>query len=83
MSQDQPLAAILNPIYKMPLLEILLELVRLPYEAGKQVDESSLVGQSELDRKSRRFWKWFAWILTAVILGVPVALWVLWRIFVK
>jgi hypothetical protein len=69
--------------FKMPLLDILLELVRLPYDAGKQFDEASLVGQSELDRKSRRFWKWVAWVLTAVIVFVPIALWILWRIYVN
>lgn len=64
----------------MPILEALLYIVRLPFEAGKQLDEVSGVGQSEWDRNSRRFWKWFAWIATAIIVGTPLALWILWLI---
>jgi hypothetical protein len=66
----------------MPLLELLIELVRLPYEAGKQMNESSILGQSDMDRQSRRFWKSFAWIMTAIILSIPIALWVFWRVFI-
>ena len=62
----------------MSILEALIYIVRFPYEAGKQLDEESGVGLSEQDRKSRRFWKWFAWIATAVILSVPLAIWILW-----
>ena len=61
------------------LLEALIDLVRLPYEAGRRIDEASLVGPSEWDRKSRRFWKWFAWILTSILIGVPLAVWCWWR----
>jgi len=64
----------------MSILEALIYIVRFPYEAGKQLDEESGVSQSEEDRKSRRFWKWFAWIATAIILGVPLALGILWLI---
>jgi hypothetical protein len=64
----------------MSILEALIHIVRFPYEAGKQLDEESRVGQSEQDRKSRRFWKWFAWIATAIILSVPLAIWILWRV---
>jgi hypothetical protein len=65
----------------MSILEILLYVVHLPDEAGKLTDEGSVVGQSEWDRKSRRFWKWFAWIGTAIILGIPLVVWILWFAF--
>jgi hypothetical protein len=64
----------------MSILEALIYIVRFPYEAGKKLDEESRVGQSEEDRKSRQFWKWFAWIATAIILSVPLAILILWLI---
>jgi hypothetical protein len=67
----------------MLILELLIAIVRLPYEAGKQLDEASGMGQSEWDRKSRRFWKWFAWIATAILLGIPLSLWLLWLIIAR
>jgi hypothetical protein len=42
--------------------------------------EDSTVGQSEWDRKSIRFWKWFAWIMTSILVGVPVAAWLAWKL---
>lgn len=56
----------------MSLLEVLIYVVRFPYEAGKELDE---------DRKSRRFWKWFAWVATGIILAIPLALGLWWLIF--
>lgn len=64
----------------MSLLEVLIYVVRFPYEAGKELDEASGVGQSEWDRKSRRFWKWFAWVATGIILAIPLALGLWWLI---
>ena len=64
----------------MTILEALISIVRAPYEAGKELDEVSGVGQSEWDRKSRRFWKWFAWIGTAIILSISLGIWLLWLI---
>jgi hypothetical protein len=57
------------------MLYEIITLIRAPYEAAKQQAENSTVGQSEWDRRSIRFWKWFAWIVTSIIVGVPIAAW--------
>jgi hypothetical protein len=58
----------------MFLLEALIWLVRLPFEAGKQLDEESQVGQSDWDRRSRKFWRCFAWVMTAFISAIVIAI---------
>lgn len=65
------------------MLYEIIELIRLPYEAAKRQAEDSIVGQSELDKSSMRFWKWFAWILTSIIIGIPVAAWIAWKLIIK
>lgn len=57
----------------MSLLEALIWLIRLPFDAGRQLDEESLVGQSEWDRRSRKFWRSFAWIMTAILVSISLA----------
>lgn len=63
----------------MTLLDLLIDLVRLPYESLKRLRDESSVGASEEDRKSLRLWKWVAWIGTALILGVPLVLWLVFK----
>lgn len=65
----------------MDLIGALIELVRLPFEAAKRMNEESSVGQSDLDRKSLRFWKWFAWIATAIIICIAFSGWLVWNHF--
>ncbi len=62
------------------MLYEIIELIRAPYEAAKRQAEDSTVGQSEWDRKSIKFWKWFAWIMTSILVGVPVAVWLAWKL---
>lgn len=64
------------------MLYELIELIRLPYEAAERQAEDSIVGQSEWDKSSMRFWKWFAWILTSIIIGIPVAAWIAWKLII-
>lgn len=67
----------------MSILEALIYIVRFPYEAAKQQGKESILGQSEWDKKSLRFWKWFAWIGTSIIIGIPLALWIAWLLLVE
>jgi hypothetical protein len=62
------------------MLHEIIELLRAPYEAVKRQAEDSTVGQSEWDRRSMRFWEWFAWILTSIVVGIPVVAWIAWKI---
>ena len=64
----------------MPMLEVLIHIVRLPYEFAKRQNEESIVGQSDWDRKSFRFWKWFAWIGTGLIIVIPLTLSIIWLV---
>ncbi|MBB5353260.1 hypothetical protein HNR46_003515 [Haloferula luteola] len=58
----------------------IIELLRAPFEAAKRSHEDSTVGPSEWDRRSMRFWKWFAWIGTGVVVGIPMIGWIGWKL---
>lgn len=62
------------------MLYEIIEFLRFPYEAAKRQAEASTVGQSKWDRMSIRFWKWFAWISTFILVGVPVVVWLAWKL---
>jgi hypothetical protein len=64
------------------MLYEIIELIRAPFEAAKRQAEDSNIGQSDLDRSNMRFWKWFAWIASAVVIGVPLTCWLLWKLLV-
>lgn len=61
------------------MLYEIIELIRAPYKMVKRQAEDSIVGQSEWDRSNIRFWKWFAWIFTAVVIGFSTVGWLAWK----
>ena len=65
------------------MLYEIIELIRAPYEAAKRQAEDCRLGESDWDRDNIRFWKWFAWILTSIIVGIPFAAWLAWKILVN
>jgi hypothetical protein len=65
------------------MLNAIIELIRAPYEAAKRQAEDSTVGQSDWDRSNKRFWKWFAWIFTSIIVGIPATAWFAWKILMN
>lgn len=62
------------------MLYEIIELLRAPYEVASRQTEDSVLGQSEWDKRSLRFWKWFARITTAILVGVPVIGWIIWKL---
>ncbi|MEP4079652.1 hypothetical protein [Haloferula sp.] len=62
------------------MLYELIELIRGPFEASKRQAEDSTIGQSDLDRSSIRFWKWFAWIASGIVIGIPLVGWIAWKV---
>ena len=64
------------------MLYELFEIIRAPYEAAKRQSDDTTVGQSDWDRSNLRFWKWFAWIATSIIIGIPIAAWLAWKLLI-
>jgi len=52
------------------VISILLEIIFAPFHWWRDRHSDSVVGESELDRKISRFWKWFGWIVILIVCGV-------------
>jgi len=59
------------------LLAGLVWLLFLPYRLWKNSTESSRIGVSELERKSLRFWKRFAYISLIILVSVGSTIFVM------
>lgn len=59
----------------MQVLGELIELVARIWQADSEIRESSVVGESEMDRRSRRFVGWVCGIIIALLVLVGVVWW--------
>jgi MoxR-like ATPase len=57
------------------VLAELIELVARIWQADSEIRESSVVGESEMDRRSRRFVSWVCGTIIALLVLVGVAWW--------
>ncbi|MEK7953746.1 hypothetical protein [Luteolibacter soli] len=60
------------------IVEGVFELVSLVWDAASEVRESSIVGESEMDRQSRRLLAWICGgVVSLVVLGVVLWQWLM------